>query len=647
MLRLALSLDYGDEIGGKKMFALVQKMLSQPLLPPGLVPRCLDVLRRLSCDEPDLIRVVVEIINELRDIGDEAEDCDAVDRRAQDGSVDVRSSLASPFLAIAQSVNTVNPKTRARKDVSPEIQVNLDTLHFRRLTLCTGMLQRVTRTMDKKSTLKGLLFDLIMPATKHHNIEIQAQGLTALGLYCLISEEDAAFFLPIFVSLATEKTSEILRCKALQIIFDSLMAHRKSLVNQDPKSVGSALSFLVSELRAESTKERPCPKILTLLAQGVAKLIFVGMIRDHQATLSKALQSLLVVYLLPCTAQNPQLKQILACFTFAYSHSCPKNQRVIRELFVPAFRELAVLYRNCEGAQDSMVQVADMWVHWTDPAQLHDSTGRPGKAPADQLIQFDLANDIIRELLKREMPKEDQKILVPILNKLYIPNEVDIDKIRTLKLLIYTLNQARDLPRPIQDGLANKALKRFDASISKQFEAQLKGFNEVEYSKLEELKDLFDFLDDIIPEEEETLSKPTAPSKQEKRMRSDSNTSDGSRGPSSAHAEARVKRPRLSDCESKFNGFDGDSAKSTPTLPPPPRSTPRHSVCVRYASEYKTLTIGRSVGAKRIHEVIVISSDSSEDEAVNVVRQKRSRSIKSQNPMVLPRQYVLVPDDSE
>ncbi|KAJ7090907.1 hypothetical protein B0H15DRAFT_930352 [Mycena belliarum] len=272
--------------------------------------------------------------------------------------------------------------------------------------------------------------------------------------------------------------------------------------------------------------------------------------------------------------QDPKsLKQILACFTFAYSHSCPKNQRVIRELFVPAFRELAVLYRNCEGAQDSMVQVADMHVTFR----------------------------LIRSLKRR----------------------------------------------PIQDGLANKALKRFDASISKQFEAQLKGFNEVEYSKLEELKDLFDFLDDIIPEEEETLSKPTAPSKQEKRMRSDSNTSDGSRGPSSAHAEARVKRPRLSDCESKFNGFDGDSAKSTPTLPPPPRSTPRHSVCVRYASEYKTLTIGRSVGAKRIHEVIVISSDSSEDEAVNVVRQKRSRSIKSQNPMVLPRQYVLVPDDSE
>lgn len=48
-------------------------MTSQNILPEGLVARCLDVLRKLSMNERDLIRVVVEVVHELRDNGDEEE----------------------------------------------------------------------------------------------------------------------------------------------------------------------------------------------------------------------------------------------------------------------------------------------------------------------------------------------------------------------------------------------------------------------------------------------------------------------------------------------------------------------------------------------------------------------------------------------
>jgi len=41
---------------------------------------------------------------------------------------------------------------------------------------------------------------------------------------------------------------------------------------------------------------------------------------------------------------------------------------------------------------------------------------------------------------------------------------------------------------------------RFDSAISKKFEKQLEDFNEEEFRKLESLKDLFEFLDDIIPD---------------------------------------------------------------------------------------------------------------------------------------------------
>jgi condensin complex subunit 3 len=46
-------------------------MLSQDNLPDLLIPRCLDVLVRICDTERDLIRVVVDVITELRDGEDE------------------------------------------------------------------------------------------------------------------------------------------------------------------------------------------------------------------------------------------------------------------------------------------------------------------------------------------------------------------------------------------------------------------------------------------------------------------------------------------------------------------------------------------------------------------------------------------------
>lgn len=48
-------------------------MISQDALPEGLLSRCLDVLRKLSPNERDLIRVVVEVIHEIRDPSEEEE----------------------------------------------------------------------------------------------------------------------------------------------------------------------------------------------------------------------------------------------------------------------------------------------------------------------------------------------------------------------------------------------------------------------------------------------------------------------------------------------------------------------------------------------------------------------------------------------
>lgn len=92
LLKLAVNLDYSDEIGRRKTFQLVRElydtifnhfahlisiignMLDAELLPEVLMGPCLDVLRELSATERDLIRLVVEIVQELRDaVTDSAE----------------------------------------------------------------------------------------------------------------------------------------------------------------------------------------------------------------------------------------------------------------------------------------------------------------------------------------------------------------------------------------------------------------------------------------------------------------------------------------------------------------------------------------------------------------------------------------------
>jgi condensin complex subunit 3 len=74
MLNLAVNPDYADGIGRRKTFRLVRDMISPEALPESLVARCLDVLRKLSDSERDLIRVVVEVVHELRDPNEPGEE---------------------------------------------------------------------------------------------------------------------------------------------------------------------------------------------------------------------------------------------------------------------------------------------------------------------------------------------------------------------------------------------------------------------------------------------------------------------------------------------------------------------------------------------------------------------------------------------
>jgi len=71
-------------------------MLSQDALPENLLARCLDVLRKLSANERDLIRVVVEVVHDLRDPSDN-DDEDLIVRVVSQIHLDVHKPILIQF----------------------------------------------------------------------------------------------------------------------------------------------------------------------------------------------------------------------------------------------------------------------------------------------------------------------------------------------------------------------------------------------------------------------------------------------------------------------------------------------------------------------------------------------------------------------
>ncbi|KAG9019330.1 hypothetical protein FRB90_003736, partial [Tulasnella sp. 427] len=151
LLKLAVNLDYSDEIGRRKMFGLVREMAGQESLPEGLIARCLDVLRKLSPNERDLIRLIVEVVQELRDLvrQDEPEEPTGNGDESQFG--DDRTEGG-------------RPPAPAPREITPETQARIEAIDLRCLVLCIGMLERVNSTLQDNSALQGLLPELIIPS---------------------------------------------------------------------------------------------------------------------------------------------------------------------------------------------------------------------------------------------------------------------------------------------------------------------------------------------------------------------------------------------------------------------------------------------------------------------------------------------------
>ncbi|KAF9234461.1 nuclear condensing complex subunit [Melanogaster broomeanus] len=463
MLKLAVNLDYADEIGRRKMFQLVRDMISQEALPESLVARYLDVLRQLSPSERDLIRVVVEVVHELRDSGEVEEEVEK--DAAGEGE-------APSFSGTPSATATAAPKPpKPPKELSPEDQARVDAVDLRCLSLRVCMLERVNGRPE------GILGELIAPAVKRKELVLRGKGLVCLGLCCLIARRMALNSFQLFLS-QIQAAPEMLQTRVLYIVFDVLMVHEGDFLGRNGFGGDRIVEFFLHILNNEDSEKVPLGspswfwRACSLMSECVLK-------------------SLVVAYLSPDTVENQELRQRLSYFFLVYCYSSAANQRRMRQISIPMFEQLSAATRELDDDQEMVTpaQIIGMFVDWTDPQKAIEVEGQT----IDDSVHIDLADDI-RALFKDELESAS-------LGRQEVYNIFAVRYPSTLALPP-TLTKAADLTfqrRPLRDAAARNAFTKFDAAASKKYADKLVDFSEEEYRQLEQLNDLFKFLDDIIP----------------------------------------------------------------------------------------------------------------------------------------------------
>ena len=125
-------------------------MISQPNLPARLVDKCMDILCKIANSERDLIRIVVDVVSELRE-GQGEEEIDAV-------SHTFRGEIRTDGQPTPSGESSAGSPVRRKTMVGgtsiddPDQAVKKALVDLRALLICISMLQRINSVSSPFST---------------------------------------------------------------------------------------------------------------------------------------------------------------------------------------------------------------------------------------------------------------------------------------------------------------------------------------------------------------------------------------------------------------------------------------------------------------------------------------------------------------
>ncbi|KAI1277748.1 nuclear condensing complex subunit [Xylaria sp. FL0933] len=459
LLHIVLTLDYSDEVGRRKMFALLRQALSIPELPDEVTRLTVEVLRDIcapdAAGEKEFCSVVLEAVADVHDAivddGANVEDDESFHSARSEVSGD-----STPTKKAKNGKDTEMSEEESREKAIKEIMINLKCLH---IVQC--MLANVEGNLQENDHLVSMLNNLVVPAVRSHEAPVRERGLVCLGLCALLdralAEENLTLFMHFF-----SKGHAALQITALQILTDILNVHGAQLLSSNP----TLLKVYVKALRSGSRN----PEVQGAATVAVSKLLLGRVVTDYE-TSSELLKTLIVAYFDPSTAGNQSVRQALNYFLPVFCYSRAENQDLMRAVALDA---LHALYNIREGIDDDEMDVDDEMaslntigaclVDWTDPRKCY-VPGVPMDADRKNVngdVHLDFAADIL-EKLNSNFSKEEKKVIAPLLGKLYISPSSTEEKIRT----VYDDVSAAVDENLLADATGRNALYKIHVSLGK------------------------------------------------------------------------------------------------------------------------------------------------------------------------------------
>ena len=425
LMQLVPLLDFGDEVGRKRLYTMLGSLLlNYHSTLPSLVPHLLAALSAME-SSAEFVAFVGGVMRQVEASGEEKEAAEGV---PADGA----------------------PCWR---------------LHV--LALCKGLLRMVSRFSEI-----ALLSDYIKRTTEQlvqdPREDIRHGSIECLGLFALLDELVAGSYMPLFVKVL-KYDSPALQVTALSAIMDALLIFRQSSWNAVPKQLNTAYAVpgagggaadKEGEDKADATPEdtssiwnlvfsclhHPSSGVRGTAAEGLGKLVLAGRIVsskvEHQLLLALAL-----LYFSPMSESDVQLRQCLAVFFPAFANKEQSNALALAHLVFPALKHVGAAPKTSPLSKVNALQLGQYLLSVMDEAV----DGTQGAAAVHLSVATQLCKCIA------DNPSHGSvKVWAKLLNQMRVDNSVDLEPLAVL------VKQAQ---ASVTESTAATAISKFDKSL--------------------------------------------------------------------------------------------------------------------------------------------------------------------------------------
>ncbi|KAI4282936.1 MAG: hypothetical protein L6R38_002555 [Xanthoria sp. 2 TBL-2021] len=438
LLRIAEALDYSDEIGRRKMFALLRETLAIAELPEEITMLVVNVLRRIcgseAAGEREFCGVVLEAVAEVHDhvMTDDlpAENEDESFHSARSELSD--STPTKARLEARASRDGDNSEMDEDKAIR-EIMINMKCLH-----IAQCMLENVEGDLQQNIHLVTMLNNLVVPAVRSHEAPIRERGLLCLGLCCLLdkalAEENLSLFLHCF-----SKGHDALQVSALYILSDILTVHSHLVTadNVDPGLQKSVYKIFGKGLKASTTAE-----VQSAATSALCKLMLTSVIRDEDL-----LKQLVTLFFDPAAKENAAVTQALSYFLPVFCHSRWENMEMMAAVAANVVHHQVNLADEMdeEDGAIGVNMIGNMLVDWTDARKLvvqdggsigWDEAGGKDARAVNGDIHLTLAESLLERALAHGCSKDERKVLLSMMGKVYITSNSSAEKLQAVSDLV-------------------------------------------------------------------------------------------------------------------------------------------------------------------------------------------------------------------